>query len=379
VNFIINASLYNVIGVDSTKDISFDKRVTILTGYNGCGKTTILRCIHETVSLYNNGVFANPRKGWAIEVNFNGKFKIRNYSLPSDRKEIKLEEHNYFSERVKVDAKLKDGYQIIFNKLSPESVDNKNKKDQIKLTKDFGRSARNNGLIQLVNKDKNEDPYLTILFCDELFYFNGEGVDNEKIRLEELDVYSRANNLSKTLYMLLQSFSKHSILSENDKNANKTLIELKRLLPLVPVKIRDQLEVNIKALEDDYGRKDIKDFMIIVNQFFNLTKREALIDGEGLICLSFGDDIVKWYDLSKGEKTLLSLLLVVYLNKDKKVTFLFDEPDLSLHIKWQRILIERLASIAPSCQFIISTHSPALIGNFSDQKIVNISAMFREQ
>ncbi|HCD6574796.1 TPA: ATP-binding protein, partial [Klebsiella pneumoniae] len=78
-------------------------------------------------------------------------------------------------------------------------------------------------------------------------------------------------------------------------------------------------------------------------------------------------------------KTLISLFLVTYLNRDKNVIFLFDEPDLSLHIKWQKILIENLAKMAPSSQFIISTHSPALIGNYEAQKIINISGMIRGQ
>ncbi|HBL5467817.1 TPA: AAA family ATPase, partial [Enterobacter hormaechei] len=96
-----------------------------------------------------------------------------------------------------------------------------------------------------------------------------------------------------------------------------------------------------------------------------------------LISLEYKENYYKWFDFSKGEMTLLSLLLVVYLHRNENVIFLFDEPDLSLHIKWQKNLISKLAAIAPSSQFIISTHSPALIGNYNDQSIINISSLSR--
>jgi len=376
-NFITNANVYNIIKNKAVNNISFDKRVAILTGYNGCGKTTILRCIHETISIYNDGAFANPRKGWAIEVNFKSDFKIRNFCFPFGTKQIDQNDHNYFADNIKIDDKLNDVYEKLFKRLSTDDINKTKGKDHIKLPKDVVATVMNNGILQFPGKDKKNNPCETVLFCDDLFFFNGEESGNKKIKLEELDVFSRTNNLSKTLYMLLQDFSKHSILSDNAKKTQQTILELKSLILRVPEKLREELDSNIKSLEENSEKKELNGFMTDVNVFFNLTKREAFIDEEGLISLKFNGDVVKWYDLSKGEKTLLSLLLVVYLYKDKKATFLFDEPDLSLHIKWQKILIEKLATIAPSSQFIISTHSPALIGGFEDQKIINISGMTR--
>lgn len=194
-----------------------------------------------------------------------------------------------------------------------------------------------------------------------------------------MDIFSRNNNLSKTLYILLQEFAKKSILTDSDKKAKESINELKKLIIDAPEKLRLAITDKIKEIEENSSSKALDEFMETLNIFFSLTRRSVFIDEDGFISLNFDEQTIRWYDLSKGEKTLISLFLVTYLNRDKNVIFLFDEPDLSLHIKWQKILIENLAKMAPSSQFIISTHSPALIGNYEAQKIINISGMIRGQ
>ena len=40
---------------------------------------------------------------------------------------------------------------------------------------------------------------------------------------------------------------------------------------------------------------------------------------------------------------------------------LMDEPEISLHIEWQKQLINIIRELNPNAQIILSTHSPALI------------------
>ncbi|AXF59952.1 ATP-binding protein [Leclercia sp. W6] len=105
-----------------------------------------------------------------------------------------------------------------------------------------------------------------------------------------------------------------------------------------------------------------------LDKFFSLTKRSVFRDNDGFIGVKLKNkNDVKWFNLSRGEKTLVSILLNVYLNKDKNVIFIFDEPDLSLHIEWQELLLPSLSRLAPDRKFILSTHSPALIGNVRER------------
>ncbi|HCM8160666.1 TPA: ATP-binding protein [Klebsiella pneumoniae] len=375
---IVESNFYNVIKRKLHNNISLDQPVTILTGYNGCGKTTLLKCLHETITLYNNGNFPHARKGWGVEIKFDNNFKIKNYNMPPDLKRMELEDHNFFTEKVDINSSLSNGYNIILNRLNTLPEKSKKNKDNFKYAKEK-TAIENNGLMQYPGKENLRNEVFSILLCDELFYFNGEESDNKTLKLEEMDIFSRNNNLSKTLYILLQEFAKKSILTDSDKKAKESINELKKLIIDAPEKLRLAITDKIKEIEENSSSKALDEFMETLNIFFSLTRRSVFIDEDGFISLNFDEQTIRWYDLSKGEKTLISLFLVTYLNRDKNVIFLFDEPDLSLHIKWQKILIENLAKMAPSSQFIISTHSPALIGNYEAQKIINISGMIRGQ
>ncbi|AFZ57118.1 AAA family ATPase [Anabaena cylindrica FACHB-243] len=65
-------------------------------------------------------------------------------------------------------------------------------------------------------------------------------------------------------------------------------------------------------------------------------------------------------NLSSGEKQMLIILLTTLLQDGKGYILLMDEPEISLHIDWQRSLISNIRQINPNCQIIITTHSPTV-------------------
>ncbi|MCX5984279.1 MAG: AAA family ATPase [Nostocales cyanobacterium LacPavin_0920_SED1_MAG_38_18] len=65
-------------------------------------------------------------------------------------------------------------------------------------------------------------------------------------------------------------------------------------------------------------------------------------------------------NLSSGEKQILIILLTTLLQNGKDYILLMDEPEISLHIDWQRSLISNIRQINPNCQIIITTHSPTV-------------------
>jgi predicted ATP-dependent endonuclease of OLD family len=82
------------------------------------------------------------------------------------------------------------------------------------------------------------------------------------------------------------------------------------------------------------------------------------------------------YQLSSGERQLFLIFAYLidrvgfqkYSNFTPKLPplVLIDEPEVSLHISWQRAFIDDLADVfnvegEPSPQFIIATHSPAIV------------------
>lgn len=80
--------------------------------------------------------------------------------------------------------------------------------------------------------------------------------------------------------------------------------------------------------------------------------------------------------LSSGEKQLLILLIEALLQRQHPFVFLADEPELSLHIAWQRMIIEAIRKLNPNAQIIVATHSPEIAGKFGN-KIMDMEDMVR--
>jgi len=65
--------------------------------------------------------------------------------------------------------------------------------------------------------------------------------------------------------------------------------------------------------------------------------------------------------LSSGEKQILVLL--THLSFDSGKVFILDEPELSLHPKWQDEFLAAVDKLmSPGTQLVIATHSPAIVG-----------------
>ncbi|MDE0682651.1 MAG: AAA family ATPase [Candidatus Poribacteria bacterium] len=112
-----------------------------------------------------------------------------------------------------------------------------------------------------------------------------------------------------------------------------------------------------------------------VNSFLDDKSVEVDDSGDLKIKSSAGSNL-DWHFLSSGEKQILILLTEALLRVNKPVVYIADEPELSLHIKWQVRLLESLMSLDKSLkpagekmQIIVATHSPDIVGNFQDKVI----------
>lgn len=73
--------------------------------------------------------------------------------------------------------------------------------------------------------------------------------------------------------------------------------------------------------------------------------------------------------LSSGEKQLfLRALSLKFLNVNNSI-ILIDEPEISLHPRWQRKIINVYENIGENNQLVIATHSPHIIGNVKKEQI----------
>lgn len=70
------------------------------------------------------------------------------------------------------------------------------------------------------------------------------------------------------------------------------------------------------------------------------------------------EEIIDLSNLSSGEKQLISTFSKIFLEDEKELVILFDEPELSLSVPWQEEFIYDISQ-ASKCKFLLTvTHSP---------------------
>jgi predicted ATPase len=112
----------------------------------------------------------------------------------------------------------------------------------------------------------------------------------------------------------------------------------------------------------------IKEFTRVCNKY--LTDKHVVYNESTLdirVVQKAGNKPVDLSKLSSGEKQIVSLFSRVYLENDNQLAVLFDEPELSLSIEWQKMLLPDIIE-SGRCQFLLATtHSPFIFENSLDK------------
>lgn len=116
----------------------------------------------------------------------------------------------------------------------------------------------------------------------------------------------------------------------------------------------------------------------ILNQLFERTLKTFNFEDGNLTCRKEGS-IIEIDNLSSGEKYMLLLILRVFLLEERPAIILLDEPENTMHISWQRILVDILIELNPNAQYIISTHSPSLFGAGWGDKVVYMEQIISKE
>lgn len=135
------------------------------------------------------------------------------------------------------------------------------------------------------------------------------------------------------------------------------------------------LSIEVDGKKEEKFRR-ITCFNEVVNDFYKETNKFIEVDKEKplIVKLKSNDDIanIEVAKLSSGEKQLLIILLTVLLQGDNAFILLMDEPESSLHVEWQSILLDSLKRLNDNIQIIIATHNPLLVLNRKFNEIGSI-------
>ena len=113
-------------------------------------------------------------------------------------------------------------------------------------------------------------------------------------------------------------------------------------------------------------------FQDIVDDLFEETGKKIVRTENEIRFSQIGETLVP-YQLSSGEKQMLAILLTVLVEDQQPYVLFMDEPEVSLHIEWQKRLIDLITELNPNVQIILTTHSPAVIMNGWVDKVTEVS------
>lgn len=134
--------------------------------------------------------------------------------------------------------------------------------------------------------------------------------------------------------------------------------------------------INQTQLQQYY--QDMTEMQDICNSLF---KPSLKWDGDSsqvqFLLLKHGNKVISPGELSSGEKQMLVLLINTLLLLKKECIVFWDEPELSMHVDWQKILISTMQKINPNMQLIIATHSPFIIYDGWENRVVNLQKLMK--
>ena len=116
----------------------------------------------------------------------------------------------------------------------------------------------------------------------------------------------------------------------------------------------------------------VRDYIDAVNEFLDgkqLVTATQEVESTPHLQLQYNDDALSPIDtLSSGERQIVGLMYSAS-NIDQSSVILVDEPEISLHVDWQRKILGAMVRQLPSKQLIVCTHSPVIGSEFAEDMV----------
>ena len=341
--------------------LEFKNRVTFITGGNGGGKSSLLNIIYDSLNLNEEKkqLPTSKNRFWGSEITFANRVMKQCVLAPKYEQE-QLED---LEALVSSSFDQKNGYfyqefvdalQTLHRRKSPNSAQSYN---SISYTEDLVGDVIIRSIKVPSDYDEDEQELLKEDKCDAFLFQEDRhtlhNVDKSNIDLS-LDYWKTYKNSIDDRFLYIRD-----ALQIHESQVNRKISDsiLKVGGDLGKLTVSDEYQ---KARDKSFS---VEKMLTRLNQYFLESDKEIVRDDNNKITLKkIGTEShLPWHLLSRGEKTLIYLFVVTFLYKEKVSIFLFDEPEISLHVKWQKKLISDLAELAPNNQFIIATHSPSLV------------------
>ena len=362
------------------QDLVFHDDINVITGDNGSGKTTILKLIWYLISgnieripremtfdllelttsdfyIKISRTSQKNKRGEAkflFEHSINGKqktkFDLTLTELDNEIPQVRSANHEIYKLRASIFfstfRRIEGGFSMTPSRRPPTR----------RAYRDFGDDRMvwsvspgdiQNELVQLSNM---------LAIGDHLFVTSISTTDIVALLTRKYAEISERTNqlhsdLSESIFEIIQNYSK-----AKRKNQREQLNEATESI--------ENIATTVSMLNDE--RKNLlRPFTILGNLIGEIYTHKGIQVTENIV---LGEKVERIDSnvLSSGEKQMLSFLC--YNAFCNGIPFFIDEPEISLHVDWQRMLFPTLLSQESKNQFIIATHSPFIYSKYADKE-----------
>ncbi|EAR8245921.1 AAA family ATPase [Salmonella enterica] len=328
-----NLSLTNFRGIQQA-DVSFSDAPTVIVGVNGAGKTTLLDALAITLSQVTSRIFDSAQKARSFskdDINFKGEYTRAVVDIELEKQTVQ--------------------FALALNKRSGKHTQERSSYFDLL-----------NTIVQpLTEKIKNfrEDEAYEMNIPLAIYYDVHRAVMEIPLRVREKLKNTPFEGYDGALANGGADFKRFFNWYRNEEDRENQNIRRDRSFsdPKLTA-VRNAIEIFTGFSDVHIDRKTPLRMMV--------KKRD--------MALSINQ-------LSNGEKCLLALVgdlarrlaLVNPLSPNPlhgEAIVLIDEIDLHLHPKWQRNVLKNFSETFPNCQFIVSTHSPQVIGEIPSKSVI---------
>ena len=253
---------------------------------------------------------------------------------------------DYFESYIDIQAiKIINNLQIFFEKEEKECI------DKIGSEKYF-YSALKYFSLNDKKENLNDSSYLVIkknlLILPKIIYVPTE-INFQKMNTASTTLvqeYNFINIVNTNLIKDIPSYIATKMISAMLKNKNEKVGDVQK-------KVFDEINEIFEILDIDVKAEDISQ------------------DGKNMpIFENSSGDKFDINELSSGEKQLFLRTLAIKMLNPQNSIILIDEPELSLHPKWQQRIVDVYKKIGKNNQIIIATHSPHILGSVRKENIM---------
>lgn len=195
------------------------------------------------------------------------------------------------------------------------------------------------------------------------------------------EFYSKVKTLPKIIYIPAEiKFEDVKTLTTNLKREYKFLnIVDNTIIKDIPSYIASRITY-IANTEENLTMKQAKEKVNDeINGIFNILDVDIRLKGVSKdetstpIFINSSGEEFDINGLSSGEKQLFLRTLSIKMLAPENSIILIDEPELSLHLKWQQRIIKVYEKIGRNNQIIVATHSPHILGSVPKENIIMLS------